>query len=83
MRVTVLADAGVRIVARRQTEFTALFVRGKNESKRLRAMFSVDHEIGIKRPSHISGAVEVVSARLRTIYGEGSMLPWRGGWESC
>jgi hypothetical protein len=39
----------MRIAVRPWVEFRALFLRGKKESKRLMAMFTVDHEIGIER----------------------------------
>jgi hypothetical protein len=35
--------------ARLYTEFTVLFLHGEKQSKRLMAMFAVDHEIGIER----------------------------------
>ncbi len=39
----------MRIAARVRIKFTALFLRGEKECKRLVAMFTVDHEIGIER----------------------------------
>lgn len=33
----------------RNTEFTALFLRGEQQSQWLMAMFTIDHEIGIER----------------------------------
>jgi len=39
----------MRIAVRPLVEFTALFLRGKKENKRLMAMFTVNHEIGIER----------------------------------
>jgi hypothetical protein len=42
-------SCSMRIAVRPLVEFTALFLRGKKENKRLMAMFTVNHEIGIER----------------------------------